>query len=386
MNRFISFFALLAVASAAPAAKSDADPAIHILGRAPITSVGGLTTYANGAVVPTDTPAVAAATAQHLAAKGTPILQDVAVAAPVHYGYAGWPYAHYLGKREADSDADILIPGRAPITSVGAFTTYANGAVVPTDTPAVAAATSAHLAARGTPALHTGLVAHYGYAGYPYAHYLGKREADSEADPAIHILGRAPITSVGGLTTYANGAVVPTDTPAVAAATAQHLAAKGTPILHDVAVAAPVHYGYAGYPYAHYLGKREAESDADAYYGVLGYGYGLQHVPAVTSVGGLTTYSNGAVVPTDPANLAATSAHLAGKGLHGLHLIGKREAEPYYGIYGAYPVTSSVITSINPAVTSYANGAIVPTDPIGLAATSAHLNEKAAQAARNILG
>jgi len=377
MNRFISFFALLAVASAAPAAKSDADPAIHILGRAPITSVGGLTTYANGAVVPTDTPAVAAATAQHLAAKGTPILQDVAVAAPVHYGYAGWPYAHYLGKREADSDADILIPGRAPITSVGAFTTYANGAVVPTDTPAVAAATSAHLAARGTPALHTGLVAHYGYAGYPYAHYLGKREADSEADPAIHILGRAPITSVGGLTTYANGAVVPTDTPAVAAATAQHLAAKGTPILHDVAVAAPVHYGYAGYPYAHYLGKREAESDADAYYGVLGYGYGLQHVPAVTSVGGLTTYSNGAVVPTDPANLAATSAHLAGKGLHGLHLIGKREAEPYYGIYGAYPVTSSVITSINPALTTYANGAVVPTDPNNLAATSAHLAEKA---------
>merc|ERR1712227_335281 len=90
-------------------------------------------------------------------------------------------------------DADILIPGRAPITSVGAFTTYANGAVVPTDTPAVAAATSAHLAARGTPALHTGLVAHYGYAGYPYAHYLGKREADSDAD--ILIPGRAPITS-----------------------------------------------------------------------------------------------------------------------------------------------------------------------------------------------
>merc|ERR1712165_356529 len=139
--------------------------------------------------------------------------------------------------------------------------------------------------------------------------------AKSDADPAIHILGRAPITSVGGLTTYANGAVVPTDTPAVAAATAQHLAAKGTPILQDVAVAAPVHYGYAGYPYAHYLGKRETESDADAYYGVLGYGYGLQHVPAVTSVGGLTTYSNGAVVPTDVNNLAATSAHLAGKGL-----------------------------------------------------------------------
>jgi len=386
MNRFISFFALLAVASAAPAAKSDADAAIHILGRAPIIGVGGLTTYANGAQVPTDTPAVAAATAAHLAAKGTPILQDVAVAGYGYAGYGGWPYAHYIGKREADSDADILIPGRAPITSVGAFTTYANGAVVPTDTPSVAAATAAHLAARGTPALHTGLVAHVGYAGYPYAgHFIGKREADSEADPAIYIAGRAPVISVGGLTTYANGATVPTDTPAVAAATAAHLAAKGTPILQDVALAHVGYAGYAGWPYGHYIGKREADSDAYLGYG-YGLGYGIQHVPAVTSVGGLTTYSNGAVVPTDVNNLAATSAHLAGKGLHGVHLLGKREAEPYYGIYGAYPVTSSVITSINPAVTSYANGAIVPTDPIGLAATSAHLNEKAAQAARNILG
>ena len=78
--------------------------------------------------------------------------------------------------------------------------------------------------------------------------------------------------------------------------------------------------------------------------------------------------------------------HLTGKGLHGVHLLGKREAEPYYGVYGAYPVTSSVITSINPALTTYANGAVVPTDPIGLSATSAHLAEKTLQANRNILG
>merc|ERR1712226_952961 len=114
-------------------------------------------------------------------------------------------------------------------------------------------------------------------------------------------------------------------TPAVAAATAQHLAAKGTPILHDT-YATVAHVGYAGYPFAHYghyLGKREAESDAEAYYGVygLGFGYGLHHVPAVTSVGGLTTYSNGAVVPTDPANLAATSALLAEKA-HRIGLLG----------------------------------------------------------------
>ena len=164
----ISFFALLAVASAAPASESDADAAIHILGRAPIIGVGGLTTYANGAQVPTDTPAVAAATAQHLAVKGTPILQDVAIAQVGYAGYGGWPYSHYIGKREAESEADpaIYIAGRAPVLSVGHLTTYANGAVVPTDTPAVAAATTQHLAAKGTPILQDVVVPHVGYAGY----------------------------------------------------------------------------------------------------------------------------------------------------------------------------------------------------------------------------
>merc|ERR1712212_1344959 len=236
----------LAVASAAPASESDADAAIHILGRAPIIGVGGLTTYANGAQVPTDTPAVAAATAQHLAVKGTPILQDVAIAQVGYAGYGGWPYSHYIGKREAESEADpaIYIAGRAPVLSVGHLTTYANGAVVPTDTPAVAAVTAQHLAAKGTPILQDVVLSH---VGYPHgAHLIGKLEAESEADPAIYIAGRAAVLSVGHVTTYANGAVVPTDTPAVATVTAQHLAAKGTPILQDVVVP---HVGYAGYPY-----------------------------------------------------------------------------------------------------------------------------------------
>merc|ERR1711974_132657 len=105
------------------------------------------------------------------------------------------------------------------------------------------------------------------------------------------LLHKPVITSIGGLTTYSNGAVVPTNTPAVAAATANHLATK-------FGVYAP-----------------------------------LTH--PVTSVGGLTTYANGAVVPTDFNNLAATHAHLASKGLH---LLGKREAEaePWYGLYGRY--------------------------------------------------
>merc|ERR1711926_8735 len=171
-----------------------------------------------------------------------------------HVGYAGYPYAaHLIGKREAESEADpaIYIAGRAPVLSVGHLTTYANGAQVPTDTPAVAAATAQHLAVKGTPILQDVAITRLGYAGYggwPYSHYIGKREAESEADPAIYIAGRAPVLSVGHLTTYANGAVVPTDTPAVAAVTAQHLATKGTPILQDVVVPHVGYAGYAGWP------------------------------------------------------------------------------------------------------------------------------------------
>ena len=63
-----------------------------------------------------------------------------------------------------------------------------------------------------------------------------------------------------------------------------------------------------GYTYGHllphlYYGKREAEPAADPQ---------------------LITYANGAVVPVDPANLAATSAHLAAKGYYHPWQYGKR--------------------------------------------------------------
>merc|ERR1711944_273152 len=110
--------------------------------------------------------------------------------------------------------------------------------------------------------------------------------AAAEAEPWYGLYGygyKPVITSVGALTTYSNGAVTPTNTPAVAAATASHLATK---------------FGaYA--PVIHPLGKRSAE--ADPWYGV---------------------YANGSVVPTDVNNLAATHAHLASKGLgYGYHLL-----------------------------------------------------------------
>lgn len=231
MNLFVAFSALLAVAAAAP----KADPHLFLPALvSPHAKTDGLVTYPNGAVVPTDTVSVQAARASHLAAKslyGWPYYG-------LHYGYG----LHHLGKREAEAE---------PTADADPFLLY----------------------------------------GYPYHH------------PAI--------TSIGAFTTYSNGAVVPTNTPAVAAATASHLAAKAA----DYAA-----HGY-GYGYGlHHLGKREAEpnADADPYYLYGHYG----HYPAVTSVGALTTYSNGAVVPTHPANLAATANHLAIKGYgypgHGL--------------------------------------------------------------------
>merc|ERR1712020_211820 len=223
------------------------------------------------------------------------------------------------------------------ITSVGALTTYSNGAVTPTNTPAVAAATAQHLATK--------------FGAYaPVIHPLGKRSADAEADPWYGVYGYGyaplthPVTSVGGLTTYANGAVVPTDVNNLAA-THAHLASKG---LHPLgkreaeAEAEPWYglyghglYGYAGlHPYTAGLGchnaygapvpcagrkKREAEAEAKPWY--------YPAYPGVTSVGGLTTYSNGAVVPTDLANQAATAAHLVSTfprphGVYGLGLWG----------------------------------------------------------------
>jgi len=243
----------------------------------------------------------------------------------------------------------------SPHAKTADLVTYPNGAVVPSDTVSVQAARAGHLA--------------YKALGWPY-HYLGKREAEAEpeadADPYYLYGGygyHPAITSIGAFTTYTNGAVVPTNTPAVAAATASHLQAKAA----DYAA-----HGY-GYGLLYGRKKREAESNADAdpyyFYGLYG------HYPWATSIGGLTTYSNGAVVPTDLANQAATNAHLASKGLR---VLGKREAEadadPYY-FYGLYGGHYPHVTSVG-GLTTYSNGAVVPTDPANQAATAAHLAHK----------
>merc|ERR1711944_168905 len=78
---------------------------------------------------------------------------------------------------------------------------HPNGAVTPVDEPAVAAARADHLATKGV------------YGGVYAA-----------AGPVAYAAGYAPYA---GLVAHTNGAVVPVDEPAVAAARADHLAAHG---------------------------------------------------------------------------------------------------------------------------------------------------------------
>merc|ERR1712203_375594 len=121
--------------------------------------------------------------------------------------------------------------------------TYPNGAVVPADTPEVAAAKAAHLQAGGAIAYAAG----YPYAAYPFA-----------------------AGYPGALVGHANGAVVPVDTAEVYAAKVAHAAAGGT--IHPVGAYAAYYHPYAG----------------------------------------LVAHPNGAVVPVEPADVqAARAEHLA---------------------------------------------------------------------------
>merc|ERR1712088_904597 len=111
------------------------------------------------------------------------------------------------------------------------------------------------------------------YAGFPYvhhpvaAHVVAKREADSEADPAVFY--------------NAYGTGYP-----YAASTYTHYP-------YTTAVAGVPAYPTTGYTYpvVHSLGKREAEADSDAalYYRTYGYNYGS---PYTYSYG--TPYTYGA--------------------------------------------------------------------------------------------
>merc|ERR1712198_397049 len=152
----------------------------------------GLVAHPNGAVVPADEPAVAAARAEHLSAKGVvahATYAAPAVAAPVAHA----TYSAALVAPAAYAAVPAVAHGyTGPLNLNTQLVGHPNGAVVPVDEPADAA-----------PAVAAAPVAHAAYAAVP-------------AVPAV-----APAHY--GLVAHPNGAVVPADEPAVVEARAAHL-------------------------------------------------------------------------------------------------------------------------------------------------------------------
>merc|ERR1719228_1800192 len=115
---------------------------------------------------------------------------------------------------------------------------YPNGAKVPADEPAVAAARAAHLNAKAGAGASAPAGSGYGYSGplnmnnklvdYPNGAKVPADEPAVAAARAEHLNRKATIAASAprALVSHANGAVVPADEPAVAAARAAHLSAK----------------------------------------------------------------------------------------------------------------------------------------------------------------
>jgi len=171
-----------------------------------------LVAHPNGAVVPVDEPAVAAARADHFAAQGAAFAAagPVVAAAPL---VAAGPVA-------AVGYAGAYAPGygyAGPLNLNTHLVAHPNGAVVPADEPAVAAARADHFAAQG---------AAYAAAGPVVAGPVAVGGVYAHAAPVAYGYG-GPLNLNTHLVAHPNGAVVPVDEPAVAAARADHFAAKG---------------------------------------------------------------------------------------------------------------------------------------------------------------
>merc|ERR1712117_26235 len=197
----------------------------------------GLVSHPNGAVVPVDEPAVAAARADHLNAIG-------AVAAPVaHAAYAAAPVAHaaYVAAPAVAAPVAHAAYAAAPVAAAPAayHTAYAgplnlntqlvahpNGAVVPADEPAVVAARADHLASKGAIAYAAPAVAPAVHAApAPAVHAAYAAPAVHAAYAAVPAVPAVPAVAPAhyGLVAHPNGAVVPADEPAVVEARAAHL-------------------------------------------------------------------------------------------------------------------------------------------------------------------
>merc|ERR1711973_473355 len=130
-----------------------------------------------------------------------------------------------MGLADISSNMKFLVIAACVAVSSASLVTHPNGAVVPADEPAVALARAAHLATKG-------VVYGYPYAGaYPYAYAGAYPYAYGAGYPYAAYAGAYPYAYAGypygGLVAHPNGAVVPVDEPAVAAAKADHFAAHG---------------------------------------------------------------------------------------------------------------------------------------------------------------
>jgi len=308
MKAFVAV-ALAAAAQAAPEADPQlllAQPQVHVYGNAHAQTMG-MVQHANGAVVPDDTLSVKAAKVDHLNAKATaylnkplvtvaaqPLIQTVGSMYPAYSGlYHPYALNTHLIKREAEAEAeaDPQLLLNAPVTTYGGVHNlayngvynYVKPAVTYTTHPVVAkTVVKTPVVAKSVvaPAIYSGL---YNY-GVPAVHYMGKREAEAEADPALYYnhygYGYPTYTGYTGYTGYTVPAVAKTIVPTVAKTVIK------APVVAK-SVVSPF-YSALNYPYAtygHQLIKREAEAEAEPlYYGNYGYNY-----PAYTT--GYTGYT-----------------------------------------------------------------------------------------------
>jgi len=203
-------FLVVCLAIAGVSCEADADPYTigQVLAGVPAakTAIDGQTrilthtSYPNGVVVPNNVAYTRAAVAPVVATAHSAVVPAATYAATyAGYPYAGYPYAagaHYIGKREAEADAEAepwtigqvaaglpllnaAAEGRAP--GHIAYTSY-NGLRV-AGAPAVAAyAAAPAVAAYRYPATTYGYGYPSVYSGYSGYHYLGKREADAEPE------------------------------------------------------------------------------------------------------------------------------------------------------------------------------------------------------------
>merc|ERR1739845_301142 len=194
-------------------------------------SLNGLVAHPNGAVTPAETPSVLAARRDHLIAKDA----AYAAAAPIIAAPLAVPAGPIAAPLAAPAIAPIAPIAPFPLAdsvpaSLNGLVAHPNGAVTPVETPSVSAARLDHLAAKDSAyaAAAPIIAAPLALPAGPIAAPLAAPAITPIAPAGRGLGGFLPgLGPTGGLVSHPNGAVVPADEPAVAAARGAHLAHFG---------------------------------------------------------------------------------------------------------------------------------------------------------------